>query len=250
MAELKHITSGCRTSMQVHPDWCDPVPVELALTAPLPSAPLCGVRYAAPFTSGTFALSIDDLVHELEVEAEVLRAVAHLTPRRAHELLLRIALRLRRLEVPLAGTSAEPQELADPPKVVVSEVVETETPKPDEKPEPIWFVPKAEPPSVEVDATPPLRSALRYLIAPPQNKAISQRPNKTQTILNVIATKEPITRHQLYLEMQKLKLFGESFPVVKARTSSLLWQLMAKDHVEESPGGWLRISIGSIRRTS
>ena len=45
-------------------------------------------------------MSIDDLAFEAEVEAEVLRAVAGMTPARAQEFLLAIVLKIRRL-IPL-----------------------------------------------------------------------------------------------------------------------------------------------------
>lgn len=43
---------------------------------------------------------IDDLVHEAEVEAEVLRAVSHMAPQAAEEFLLRVALKIRHRREP------------------------------------------------------------------------------------------------------------------------------------------------------
>jgi hypothetical protein len=46
---------------------------------------------------------IDDLAHAAEVEAEVLRAVAHMTPAKAQEFLIAVALKIRRAATPMAA---------------------------------------------------------------------------------------------------------------------------------------------------
>jgi Penicillinase repressor len=41
-------------------------------------------------------MNLDDLVYELEVETEVIRAISHLTPNQASEFLFKLALKIRR----------------------------------------------------------------------------------------------------------------------------------------------------------
>jgi hypothetical protein len=64
---------------------------------------------------------IDELAHEAETEAEVLRAVSHLSPRFAAEFLFRLALKVRRacqpalsLPVPVEAPPEEPETVPAP----------------------------------------------------------------------------------------------------------------------------------------
>jgi hypothetical protein len=47
-----------------------------------------------------WTMTLDDLAHLAETEAEVLRAVAHMTPSRAQVFLMELALKIRRAELP------------------------------------------------------------------------------------------------------------------------------------------------------
>jgi hypothetical protein len=67
-------------------------------------------------------MTIDSLAHDAEVEAEVLRAVAHMPPARAQEFLIAIVLKIRRAApvVVVAPISTEPRlpvALVPPPPV-------------------------------------------------------------------------------------------------------------------------------------
>lgn len=56
---------------------------------------------------------IDDLAHDAEVEAEVLRAVTHMTPARAQEFLIGLVLKIKRAATPVRkGVVTLPKVLA------------------------------------------------------------------------------------------------------------------------------------------
>jgi len=60
--------------------------------------------------------SVDDLAHDAEVEAEILRAVSSMTPRRAVEFLLAVALKIRRSQEPASSPALPgPEDLDSPP---------------------------------------------------------------------------------------------------------------------------------------
>ena len=61
--------------------------------------------------------SLDELAHDAEVEAEVLRAVGYMTPARAQEFLMGLVLRIRRAQAPAACGPATSVTL---PKLVAS----------------------------------------------------------------------------------------------------------------------------------
>lgn len=62
-------------------------------------------------------MSIDDLAHDAETEAEVLRAVAHMTPSRAQEFLVALVLKIRRANRPTTGITL--------PRLLASVITET-----------------------------------------------------------------------------------------------------------------------------
>lgn len=57
-------------------------------------------------------MTIDDLVHDSETEAAVLRSVSHMTPERAQEFLLAVVLKIRRAQAPRVDLVVAPRSVA------------------------------------------------------------------------------------------------------------------------------------------
>lgn len=218
---------------------------------------------------------IDDLVHELEIEQAVLRAVSLMTANEASALLVRLALRVRR-ECALAPG---PVEAAPQTKSVDRWVDVEDLPPPLVKPPAEDTLPLALPVSApagadtgctgpaitgssefttktEIEPTPslshdnpPQRSETSDLpnvgqpngglLAPPLNPAKSTRPNRTQTLENVVRAYGPIQRKEAYAKVAEL--MGEN-PDCWNRTASSAWQLLATERLVESPEGFLTVS--------
>lgn len=137
----------------------------------------------------------------------MLRAVSHLSPRAARDFLLRLALKVQRACDDATGPIAEAQSA----------------------PEPVWYKPPPEELAVEQapgepEEEPP-EVAARPLLAAPRNPHLDARPNKTQTIVNIVRARGPMAREDLYEEMAKL--FGQSFERAKQLTQPLLWQILS-----------------------
>jgi hypothetical protein len=105
--------------------------------------------------------TIDDLAHEMETEAEVLRAVSHMTPTAARELLLRLLLKIQR------SCDAPPT---------------------------ITWVPGSSP-VLEQDLTPTAEDGAGLSVP------LVTRANRTQAMRLLLADRGPMTREQLYEEL-------------------------------------------------
>lgn len=69
-------------------------------------------------------MSIDELAHDAETEAEVLRAVSHMTPRRAGRFLIGLAFKIRALAPPVHAAPPVRAASAAPPEAAESRGME------------------------------------------------------------------------------------------------------------------------------
>lgn len=112
-------------------------------------------------------MNLDELTHELEVEAEILRALAHLSPRAACDFLLRLALKVNRE----CRVDSEPSSLVPPSP---------------SSPEPIIYEPA---PGPEQDRT----------VAP-----LPVAPNKTVRIWAYVRDHGPLPKKQAIREISEI----------------------------------------------
>lgn len=151
---------------------------------------------------------IDSLVFDLEVKAAVLRAVSHLEPDEACHLLLRLVCDIRQ-------SRARPRPRREPVLVIAPEEVAALEQDEEQAPE----TPRA---PEEVAAPGPLA-------APPAPQSGS-RPNRAQTIRNVLRARGPLRRSSLLVAVSKE--MGEKHTKQNHnKTRSVLGWLLMKNYV-------------------
>jgi hypothetical protein len=189
-----------------------------------------------------FVKTIDSLVFDLETEADVLRAVSRLEPEQACQLLLDVVRKIRQATpVPPAysflsqgaavsthappaqkcgGGPVEELEESGPPTPAVSSLRATANNE----------VTSSAPPE---EVGPPGPFA-----APPAHQSRNGRPNRTQTILNVLKNLGPMTRVEL--KKHVCRAMGEELNERnKNRVTSQLWWLTGTSKVLTTDDGLL-----------
>lgn len=148
-------------------------------------------------------MTIDELVFDLETEANVLRAVSHLPPDVACELLLDAVRKIRQSRAVRRPVRQQP--------VLVLALEEA---------------------AGEDEPTAPEEVAAPGPLAAPPAPNSNSCPNRSQTILNVLQAHGPMLRSRLYKLVSRA--MGEPMDTRnKNRTNSALWQLRARDKVLE-----------------
>jgi len=152
-------------------------------------------------------VTIDAIIFDLEVEANILRAVSHLEPDAACEFLLNLVRKIRQ-----APRARRARVLPPPP---LREEFEEDDADADDPVDPS--------PGSEVATPGPLA-------APPSPQGGGRRPNRSQTIINVLQAHGPMSKSRMFELVSEQ--FGEPCDRRnQQRINSLLWQLVAKNRV-------------------